>query len=43
MWFLGELWTREEKEAEKKRWQDGAVVEAKEKQMSLEEEWEQQQ
>ena len=28
MWLLGELRTMEEKVAEKKRWKEGAVVEA---------------
>ena len=38
MWLLGELWAMEEKVADKKRRQEGAVVEAKETQTSLEKE-----
>jgi hypothetical protein len=37
MWLLGETWTMEEKVADKKRRQEGALVEAKETQTSLEE------
>ena len=38
MWLLGELWAMEERVAGMKRWEEGAVVEAKDKQMSWEEE-----
>ena len=37
MWLLGELWAMEEKVADKKRRQEGALVEAK-PQTSMEEE-----
>jgi len=38
MWLLGELWAMEEKVAGKKRSEEGAMMEAKETQMSWEEE-----
>jgi hypothetical protein len=35
MWLQGELWEMEEKVAGKKRWEEGAVAEAKETQTLL--------